>query len=128
MKVLLDNFINNEDLSISRMMPQNQVALESLLHHLTCPHCNERLATHNEAINHPKPTQSLTSPRAEKPKRSEKPLGIHAEAASGENAKCPYCDSLLWVKIHRSWWHRLLSPQKNLCFCRECRQSFWQIG
>lgn len=128
MKVLLDNFINNEDLSISRMMPQNQVALESLLHHLTCPHCNERLATHNEAINHPKPTQSLTSPRAEKPKRSEKPLGIHAEAASGENAKCPYCDSLLWVKVRRSWWSRLWRPQKNLCFCRSCRQSFWQVG
>jgi uncharacterized protein with PIN domain len=40
--------------------------------------------------------------------------------------QCPYCNSLIWVKLHRSWWQKILYPRKNLCFCRNCRQEFWR--
>ncbi len=42
------------------------------------------------------------------------------------DAKCPHCGSLLWIKIHRSWFQRLTHPQQRLCYCRECNQEFWK--
>ena len=55
-----------------------------------------------------------------------KPAHAPSYITSVDRAKCPHCRSLVWVKVHRSWWQRLLHPQQNLCFCRDCRQQFWQ--
>ena len=46
--------------------------------------------------------------------------------ASEISTACPYCNSLIWVKLHRKWWQKILNPRKNLCFCRNCRQEFWR--
>jgi hypothetical protein len=43
-----------------------------------------------------------------------------------EKNACPHCGSLVWVRIHRSWWQKLLKPNQELHFCRECRQQFWR--
>lgn len=39
---------------------------------------------------------------------------------------CPHCGQNAWVKISRSLLQRILHPNKNLCFCRNCRQRFWR--
>ena len=39
---------------------------------------------------------------------------------------CPYCNSLIWVKLHRKWWHKITHYRENLCFCRDCRKEFWR--
>jgi len=48
------------------------------------------------------------------------------DLSAWEKNACPHCGSLVWTKIHRSLWQKLLKPNQNLCFCRECRQQFWQ--
>ena len=90
--------------------PQISAELHSTntLHRLTslerCPHCNHVM---------------------EQPTKPKTVLALDT-ITSIDNAKCPHCRSLVWVKVHRSWWQRLSHPQQNLCFCRDCRQYFWQ--
>lgn len=44
----------------------------------------------------------------------------------GEKHSCPYCNSLVWVRVRRTWWQKLLHPHQNHCYCRLCRQLFWK--
>jgi uncharacterized protein with PIN domain len=39
---------------------------------------------------------------------------------------CPYCNSLIWVNLHRKWWQKILHPRQHLCLCRTCRKEFWR--
>ncbi len=50
----------------------------------------------------------------------------HSFTNASENAKCPHCQSLLWVKIKRNLLQKITHPHQNLCFCRNCNQEFWR--
>lgn len=40
--------------------------------------------------------------------------------------KCPHCNSQLAVKVHRTWWQKLLHPHENRYLCRNCQHGFWR--
>ncbi|QQZ29397.1 hypothetical protein HMY34_11780 [Thiothrix subterranea] len=40
-------------------------------------------------------------------------------------APCPHCGSFTWTKRPCIWWKKLLHPNRQRCFCRQCREEFW---
>lgn len=49
----------------------------------------------------------------------------HLNLSAWSKHACPNCGSLAWIRVHRSFWQKLLYLHKKHCQCLSCYHKFW---
>lgn len=75
-------------------------------------------------------TMILELTSASQNKKSEQELQVDKKVdrfdlSAWNNKPCPQCGHLVWVRIHRIFWHKLFHPYKKRCQCLKCYHKFW---
>ena len=69
--------------------------------------------------------QALQQESSFKEEKKTKVKSAKFNLSAWGNNPCPKCGHLVWVRLHRSFWQKLLHSYKKRCQCLKCHHEFW---